>query len=255
MAEEEDVSGEPPGGMPEGMTYKKIFLSFDGRINRSVYWLKGILPLLAASILIMAVFGGAVFFSMSMMGFDMFGPSRLVLTTSRGQVEVKKVSSNLDEEILVTAGAPSGDFAQAPFFEISFDVSLGAAAADLPKPLSFEKTIDAGSFSLTAIQTLEKEPFDGPIQWRIYAGRGGEPPSPTFFMVIGVINFAIMIFLTYCSFAIGCKRCHDRGRSGWFQLIVLIPLVGQIWLFIELGLLKGDEGENIYGPDPLAASS
>ena len=27
-------------------------------------------------------------------------------------------------------------------------------------------------------------------------------------------------------FAVGAKRCHDRGRSGWFQLIWLIPVVG-----------------------------
>ncbi|MDH5556011.1 MAG: DUF805 domain-containing protein [Alphaproteobacteria bacterium] len=52
--------------------------------------------------------------------------------------------------------------------------------------------------------------------------------------------------------AAGAKRCHDRDRTGWFQLIVLIPIIGAIWLLIELGFLKGSEGENRFGPDPLA---
>ncbi|HAE49771.1 MAG TPA: DUF805 domain-containing protein, partial [Tistrella mobilis] len=51
--------------------------------------------------------------------------------------------------------------------------------------------------------------------------------------------------------AIGARRCHDRGRSGWFQLIMLIPLIGWIWLLVEIGFLRGTEGPNRFGPDPL----
>jgi len=48
------------------------------------------------------------------------------------------------------------------------------------------------------------------------------------------------------------KRCHDRDRSGWFLLIFLVPWVGQLWLLIELGFLRGTVGPNRFGPDPLA---
>jgi uncharacterized membrane protein YhaH (DUF805 family) len=48
------------------------------------------------------------------------------------------------------------------------------------------------------------------------------------------------------------KRCHDRDRSGWFQLISLIPLIGSIWLLVEVGFLRGTPGPNRFGPDPLA---
>jgi uncharacterized membrane protein YhaH (DUF805 family) len=50
--------------------------------------------------------------------------------------------------------------------------------------------------------------------------------------------------------AAGAKRCHDRGRSGWFQLILLIPIVGPIWLAWELLFLSGTNGVNRFGPDP-----
>ena len=46
------------------------------------------------------------------------------------------------------------------------------------------------------------------------------------------------------------KRCHDRGFSGWWILLELIPLAGFIWMLVSLGILEGQEGPNKYGPDP-----
>jgi uncharacterized membrane protein YhaH (DUF805 family) len=50
--------------------------------------------------------------------------------------------------------------------------------------------------------------------------------------------------------ALCVKRAHDRGRSGWFVLVFLIPLV-QLWPLIELSFVRGTKGNNEYGPDPL----
>jgi uncharacterized membrane protein YhaH (DUF805 family) len=44
------------------------------------------------------------------------------------------------------------------------------------------------------------------------------------------------------------KRFHDRDKSGWWVLIGLIPVIGVIWLLIELGFLKGTPGPNRFGP-------
>ncbi len=44
-------------------------------------------------------------------------------------------------------------------------------------------------------------------------------------------------------FAQNTKRCHDLGRSGWFQLL---PFYFLVMLFA-----KGDIGETGWGPDPL----
>ena len=68
---------------------------------------------------------------------------------------------------------------------------------------------------------------------------------PVVALVVGLVGIWVGI-------AAGAKRCHDRDRSGWFQAIALIPIIGAIWLLVELGFLKGSEGENRFGPDPVA---
>ena len=47
------------------------------------------------------------------------------------------------------------------------------------------------------------------------------------------------------------KRLHDRGRSAWWLIVLLIPVLGPLWLAIELALRRGTPGENQYGADPL----
>lgn len=50
--------------------------------------------------------------------------------------------------------------------------------------------------------------------------------------------------------AVAVKRLHDRGRSGWTYLFILVPIAGPIWFLIDAGCLDGNEGPNQYGPDP-----
>lgn len=49
--------------------------------------------------------------------------------------------------------------------------------------------------------------------------------------------------------ALGVRRLHDTGRSGWWLLVSLVPLVGGIW-FIVLMCLDGSAGGNRYGSRP-----
>lgn len=42
--------------------------------------------------------------------------------------------------------------------------------------------------------------------------------------------------------AVGVRRMHDVGKSGWFLLIPIYNLV--------LAVTEGEVGENQYGPDP-----
>ena len=44
------------------------------------------------------------------------------------------------------------------------------------------------------------------------------------------------------------RRLHDLDKSGWFLLIVFVPLIGGIW-FLVLLFSEGTIGRNKYGPD------
>ena len=67
----------------------------------------------------------------------------------------------------------------------------------------------------------------------------------------GMVMVIVGLVLLAAVFMVHIKRCHDRGKSGWWALLTLIPLVGVIWAVIDLGILAGDEGSNAYGADPL----
>ncbi len=57
-------------------------------------------------------------------------------------------------------------------------------------------------------------------------------------MVEGLVSSAGMIGLLYGlavlipSLAVGARRLHDIGRSGWWQLLVFIPLIGALVLIV-----------------------
>ena len=70
----------------------------------------------------------------------------------------------------------------------------------------------------------------------------------------GVIIEVCILLLAWPNIATQVKRAHDRGRSGWFVLLGLVPVLS-IWPGIELGFLRGDVGPNRFGADPLGAST
>ncbi len=69
----------------------------------------------------------------------------------------------------------------------------------------------------------------------------------------GVFYCLYALFVILPGWAVSVRRLHDVGKSGWFLLIVLIPLIGAIWLFV-LTVTEGDSGDNDYGTDPKLVS-
>lgn len=57
------------------------------------------------------------------------------------------------------------------------------------------------------------------------------------------------LFVVIPGLAVLVRRLHDVGKSGWFILISLIPLVGAIWLLV-LACTDSVSGPNKYGPNP-----
>ena len=71
---------------------------------------------------------------------------------------------------------------------------------------------------------------------------------PTWFIALFFVWYILVIWTSIC---INAKRWHDTDKSGWWQLIGLVPLLG-LWAFIENGFFRGVTGPNRFGPDPLA---
>ncbi|MET8953319.1 DUF805 domain-containing protein [Streptomyces sp. NPDC004393] len=61
----------------------------------------------------------------------------------------------------------------------------------------------------------------------------------------GVFYLAILI----PSLAVGVRRLHDTGRSGWWLLFGIVPLVGPITLLV-FTVSDSQPGVNQYGPNP-----
>jgi uncharacterized membrane protein YhaH (DUF805 family) len=62
-------------------------------------------------------------------------------------------------------------------------------------------------------------------------------------------QYLYMIALFIPGLAAGVRRLHDTNRSGWYYLLLFIPLIGGIVLLIFL-LERGNQQSNDYGPVP-----
>ena len=67
-----------------------------------------------------------------------------------------------------------------------------------------------------------------------------------------VFSYVFNILVIWPCLAVAAKRWHDRGKSAWWLLIMLIPVVGMLWTLIECGFLRGTDGPNRFGPAPSA---
>lgn len=75
-----------------------------------------------------------------------------------------------------------------------------------------------------------------------------------FYLVLGLLNIDILVTLAALallmpSLGIAVRRLHDINMSGWFVILMLIPVVGLI-LAIYWGTRPGTDGPNNYGPAP-----
>ena len=107
-----------------------------------------------------------------------------------------------------------------------------------------------------------KEIFDSYLSvLKNYANFNGRADRPTFWYFV-LVNLSISIALSILhlngasmlyslvmlipGLAVGARRLHDIGKSGWMQLVSLIPIVGIIWLII-LFAQEGQKEDNQYG--------
>ena len=100
-----------------------------------------------------------------------------------------------------------------------------------------------------------------------FEGRAGRKEFWMFFLANAIINmilgffpgkvgmilqlvYALAVLLPFLG--VGARRMHDLGKSGWMQLLGLIPFVGGIILIIIFAK-EGQKEANKFG-EPVAAS-
>lgn len=69
-------------------------------------------------------------------------------------------------------------------------------------------------------------------------------------IVAWVASIDLMAAIVLPYLAVSARRLHDTNHSGGHCLIMLVPILGQL-LSLSLIPLKGDEGANDYGPEPV----
>lgn len=74
--------------------------------------------------------------------------------------------------------------------------------------------------------------------------------STTIALIASVLTVVFALFTIWPGIAINVKRAHDRDWSGWFILLLFVPILN-VWPMIELLFLRGTGGGNRFGPDPV----
>lgn len=64
-------------------------------------------------------------------------------------------------------------------------------------------------------------------------------------ILVGIYSLIVLL----PSLAVGVRRLHDTGRTGWWLLINLIPIIGTI-VIIVFSCQDGQPNANKYGPNP-----
>ena len=80
--------------------------------------------------------------------------------------------------------------------------------------------------------------------WALFAALVSAATGIVSEMLSGLFSLAIL--LPYL--AVGARRLHDTNRSGWFQLLSLIPLIG--WIILLIWFVQEGKEPNNYGSAP-----
>ena len=73
--------------------------------------------------------------------------------------------------------------------------------------------------------------------------------SGTESQITDVLTSIVSTALLLPNLGVFVRRMHDLGKSGWYILFNLIPVVGSIILLVW-ECKEGEAGENKYGPNP-----
>ena len=68
----------------------------------------------------------------------------------------------------------------------------------------------------------------------------------------GIVGLVWIVVTVVPLLAVLVRRLHDTGRSGWWAVIGLVPLIGFVVLLV-FTVMDSEAGDNAYGPSPKVA--
>ena len=68
----------------------------------------------------------------------------------------------------------------------------------------------------------------------------------------GILSIIFTLAILLPQIGVGVRRLHDIGKSGWWYLIILIPILGVLVLLFFF-VTDSQAGENEYGANPKGA--
>ena len=69
-------------------------------------------------------------------------------------------------------------------------------------------------------------------------------------LLFAAVAFGFSLFSFVSNIMMDVRRLHDLDLSGWWMLLMLVPLVNFFFALYML-FFKGTDGPNQYGEDPL----
>ena len=67
----------------------------------------------------------------------------------------------------------------------------------------------------------------------------------------GLLAFFVNVPALAVLALLSIRRLHDRNFSGWFLLLVFVPVFGALWLLWQMAFRRGIAQNNRWGSDPL----
>jgi uncharacterized membrane protein YhaH (DUF805 family) len=76
----------------------------------------------------------------------------------------------------------------------------------------------------------------------------GAPEGGVINIVLGLALALIWLWATVAQLAVAVRRLHDIGFSGWWQLLIVLPMLSIVLLIFYC--LDSQPGDNRFGPNP-----
>ncbi len=70
----------------------------------------------------------------------------------------------------------------------------------------------------------------------------------------GILSLVFSLAVIIPTIAVAVRRLHDTDKSGWWYLLVFVPIIGWIALIVFFAT-AGTSGSNRFGSDPLGSDS